>query len=92
MKDTVAHMEEKVKSNARRIENLEQHFDALNEMAVAVGRMATEMEYMRKSQDKIDNRLRQIEEQPAERLGQIFGAIVVAVVGLCVGYLLGGGM
>lgn len=89
-KVNLAHLEEKIKSNSRRIEKLEEHFEALNELAVSVGKMANEMEHMRKGQDKIDDRLRQIEEQPGERLGQIFGAIVVAVIGVCVGFFAGG--
>ena len=85
-------VEQRSKSNTRRIDKLEQDNGALHEMATSIKVMATEMEYMRKAQDDLNERIEVIEDKPAARLDQIVTAIIVAVVGVCVGYLFGGVM
>lgn len=85
-------VEQRAKSNTRRIDKLEQDNDALHEMATSIKVMATEMEYMRQSQDNFNDRLTAIEDKPAARMEQIVSAVIVALVGICVGYLFGGVM
>ena len=83
-------VEQRAKSNTRRIDKLEQDNDALHEMATSIKVMATEMEYMRKSQDDLNERITVIEDKPAARMDQIVPAVIVAIVGIFVGYLFGG--
>ena len=52
--------------------------------------MATEMEYMRKAQDDLNERITVIEDKPSARMDAIVTAVIVALVGICVGYLFGG--
>lgn len=85
-------VEQRAKSNTRRIDKLEQDNDALHEMATSIKVMATEMEYMRKSQDDLNERITVIEDKPAARMEQIVSAAIVALVGICIGYLFGGVM
>lgn len=83
-------LEQRSKSNTRRIDKLEQDNSALHEMATSIKVMATEMEYMRKAQDDLNDRITVIEDKPAARMDQIVTAVIVALVGICVGYLFGG--
>lgn len=84
-------VEQRTKSNTHRIDKIEQDNGALHEMATSIKVMATEMEYMRKSQDDFNDRLTIIEGRPAARLEQVVSAVIVTLVGICVGYLFGGG-
>ena len=84
-------VEQRAGSNTRRIDKLEQDNGALHEMATSIKVMATEMEYMRKAQDDLNDRITVIEDKPAARMEQIVSAVIVALVGICIGYLFGGG-
>ena len=84
-------VEQRAVSNTRRIDKLEQDNGALHEMATSIKVMATEMEYMRKAQDDLNDRITVIEDKPAARMEQIVSAVIVALVGICIGYLFGGG-
>lgn len=83
-------VEQRSISNTRRIDQLERDNKALHNMATSIKVMATEMEYMRKAQDDLNERITEIEDKPAEQLDKIVTAIVVALVGICIGYLFGG--
>ena len=84
-------VEQRAVSNTRRIDKLEQDNGALHEMATSIKVMATEMEYMRKAQDDLNDRITVIEDKPAARMEQIVSAVIVALVGICIGYIFGGG-
>ena len=84
-------VEQRAVSNTRRIDKLEQDNDALHEMAASVKVLATKMDYVCKSQDELGGRLAIIEDKPAARMEQIVSAVIVALVGICIGYLFGGG-
>ena len=85
-------VEQRSKSNTRRIDKLEQDNNALHEMATSIQVMATEMEHMRQSQDNFNDRLTVIEDKPAAKWDNLISAVIVALVGICVGYLFGGVM
>ena len=84
-------VEQRASSNTRRIDKLEQDNEALHEMATSIKVMATEMEYMRKGQDELVERVDIIEAKPAARWDQLISAVIAALVGICIGYLFGGG-
>ena len=78
-------------SNTRRIDKLEQSNEAMLELVSSVKVLATKMDYVCKSQDELNGRLTIIEDKPAARMEQIVSAVIVALVGICIGYLFGGG-
>lgn len=84
-------VEQRAKSNTRRIDKLEQDNEALHEMATSITVMATKIDYVCKGQDELNGRLTVIEDKPAARIEQIVSAVIVALVGICIGYLFGGG-
>ena len=61
------------------------------ELVSSVKVLATKMDYVCKSQDELSGRLSVIEDKPAARMEQIVSAVIVALVGICIGYLFGGG-
>ena len=85
-------VEQRSKSNTHRIDKLEQNNEAMLELVSSVKVLATKVDYVCKGQDELNGRLTAIEDKPAARLDQIVTAIVVAAVGICVGYLFGGVM
>lgn len=84
-------VEQRAVSNTRRIDKLEQSNDAMLELVSSVKVLATKMDYVCKSQDELNGRLTIIEDKPAARMEQIVSAVIVALVGICIGYLFGGG-
>ena len=61
------------------------------ELVSSVKVLATKMDYVCKSQDELNGRLTIVEDKPAARMEQIVSAVIVALVGICIGYLFGGG-
>ena len=84
-------VEQRAVSNTRRIDKLEQSNEAMLELVSSVKVLATKMDYVCKSQDELNGRLTIIEDKPAARMEQIMSAVIVALVGICIGYLFGGG-
>ena len=84
-------VEQRAISNTRRIDKLEQSNEAMLELVSSVKVLATKMDYVCKSQDELNGRLTIIEDKPAARMEQIVSAVIVALVGICIGYLFGGG-
>ena len=62
------------------------------ELVSSVKVLATKMDYVCKSQDELNGQLTIFEDKPAARMEQIVSAVIVALVGICIGYLFGGGM
>lgn len=84
-------VEQRAVSNTRRIDKLEQSNEAMLELVSSVKVLATKMDYVCKSQDELNGRLTIVEDKPAARMEQIVSAVIVALVGICIGYLFGGG-
>lgn len=97
--ERIAAIEQRAKSNSHRLDKLEEDTAALHQIATAVEVTTKELEFIRKGQDDTNNRLDDtnnrlaaIEKKPAARMEQIITAVIVAIVGICVGYLFGGGI
>lgn len=88
----IAELEQREKSNSHRLDRLENENTAIRQIATSVEVLATEMEFMRKTQENFTERLVAIEKKPGVRLDQIVSAIIVAFVSICVGWVLGGVM
>lgn len=60
----VAHLEEREKSNTKRIDEIEKEVKENRELTIAVKEIATEMKHLREEQNKMNERLKIIEEKP----------------------------
>lgn len=81
-------VEERGKSNTKRLDALEPKVENFYELASSVKELAMETRLMREDLNKIDKRVVAIEEKPNKRLDQIIGCILSAVIGGLIGYAL----
>ena len=77
----LAEVEQRARSNTRRIEALETGQRETRELVVNVARLAQNMETMARTQDQMLERLEVIERKPGKRLEQIIPAIIAALAG-----------
>ena len=80
-------VEQRSKSNSKRIDNIEKRVEDIHSLTLAVEKMATEVQLMRKDINKIDSRVLAIEEKPSKKLDLIWGYIVSAIIGGLICYI-----
>ncbi len=92
--------EDQIKSNTRRIDDLENDVKNNNTLALNVRELTIEIKHMREDYQKlaethakevqaIDNRLSDIERNPAKRYEQVVSLIITGIVTAVLGVLLG---
>lgn len=64
LREKVAHLEEREKSNTHRIGNLEEKVEDIHELASSVKLLASETKAMREDVNNMNDRLQQLEEKP----------------------------
>lgn len=87
--ERVASLESRCKSNTHRVDALEENSSVMQQMALAVRELATEMKNMKEEQRDIFLRLNQIEKKPAERFETIIKTALTAIVSAVLGGFLG---
>lgn len=87
----VAEINQRARSNTRRIEKLEQNTDALHELTLAVREMVVKQDYtasqldsITKKVDGIDSRMDAVEQKPGKRWEGVVEKIIAGVVGALV--------
>lgn len=87
----VAEIDQRARSNTRRIDKLEQSTDALHELTLAVREMVVKQDYtagqldnLNKKVDGIDSRMDAVEQKPAKRWEGVVEKIIAGVVGALV--------
>ena len=92
-------VEQLVKSNARRIGELENEAKSNNKLVTSVEKLTLEIKYMREDYQKlakqhteevkaIDDRLKEVENKPAKRWEETVSLVIATVVGAVLGYVL----
>lgn len=78
--------EQRSKSNSKRIDEIETEVKENRELTVAVKEIATEMKHMREEQNKMNERLKIIEEKPIkdyeDTKKQVKGKVISFVTGI----------
>lgn len=87
--EKIAHLEEKAKSNTKRIDEVEQEVKENRELTIAVKEIATEIKYLREEQSNMNDRLKIIEEKPVKNWNKIITTIIGTVVGALAGGIIG---
>lgn len=85
LREKVAHLEEREKSNTHRINNLEEKVENIHELASSVKLLASETKAMREDVNSMDNRLKEVEEKPAKNWDSIKMYIITSVISLVIG-------
>ena len=80
-------VENRAKSNTRRLDKLEESTEAINRIATSVEVMATKQEGMANTLDRLDGTIEDIKSKPAKRWEGIVEKIILTIVGLLVGAL-----
>lgn len=87
--EKLAHLEERAKSNTKRIDEVEQEVKENRELTVAVKEIATEMKHLREEQSSMNERLKIIEEKPTKNWDKVVTTIIGTVVGALAGGIIG---
>lgn len=87
--------EQSTKSAHHRIDTLEKMLGEIrtdvrstNQIAISVEKLATEMKAMREDEQKMDNRLKQLEEKPAKNWDKVTSTVIGTLVGAIIGALI----
>lgn len=84
----IAAMDQRVRSNARRIEGLERGQEALNRLATAVEVLAAKQTAMDENLRRITGELDTLEQRPARRWEALMDKILLALAGAFVTFVL----
>ena len=84
----LAALDQRVRSNARRIEGLERGQEALNRLATAVEVLAAKQTAMDENLRRITGELDTLEQRPARRWEALTDKILLALAGAFVTFLL----
>ena len=85
--EKVAHLEEREKSNTKRIDVVENKVENIYDLTLSVREIATEMKAMREDVNKIDKRVVEIENKPAKKLDSIWGYVIGGLIGAIITFL-----
>ncbi|WP_059004747.1 hypothetical protein [Bittarella massiliensis (ex Durand et al. 2017)] len=77
--ETLAALEQRTKSNTRRIDKLEQNQEAIQQLALSVRELATQMQGMREEQADTSKRLAELERKPASMWDKLVAALIGAI-------------
>lgn len=84
---TLVECEQRSKSNTKRIDRLEENYDALNKLTTSVEVMATKMDTMSQSLDQVNARLSEQESKPGKRWEAVVEKVIFLVIGAVVAYI-----
>ena len=81
-------VEDRSKSNQRRIENLEKSTEAINRLATSMEVMAEKQDRVADSVEKLDGKVTALEEKPAKRWDSLINTIIGLLAAAVVGFIL----
>lgn len=91
----LAEVDQRAKSNTRRIDKLELSTNALHELTLAVREMVVKQEYtttsinqLNQKVDGIDHRIDSVEQKPAKRWESVVEKAIMIVVAAVIGFIL----
>lgn len=82
---TVIELDQRSKSNTKRLDRLEKTTEAVQELSTSVKLMAQSLDNMADEQKRQGERLEKLEQQPADRWNTIIKTMLTAVVSALAG-------
>ena len=76
VREKVAHLEERAKSNSHRLDTLENKVEDIHELASSVKLLASETKAMREDVNEMNERLKELEEKPSKNWENLIKIIV----------------
>lgn len=81
-------VEERSKSNLRRIDKLEKFTEAINNLAISVQVMAEKQDRVADTVDKLDIKVTSLESKPGKRWDALVDKIILTIAAALVGFAL----
>lgn len=81
-------VEERSKSNTKRLDKLEESTEAISRLATSMEVMAEKQEQVADTVDKLDGKVTAMEQKPAKRWDSLVDKIIWAIVAAVIGFLL----
>ena len=78
-------VEERAKSNTRRLDRLEKLIDEVHQQNEHMARLVAELKFTNRELASHDRRLREIENQPRKNVNMLIGALITAIVTAIIG-------
>lgn len=82
-------VEQRSKSNTKRLDKLEQIQDELKAISVTLLKVGDKVEYLGNSVDTLNKKVAETEEQPKKTLGTIKAAIITAICSGLISIIIG---
>lgn len=87
--ERLVRVEESSKQAHKRIDNLEKKIDNITDLTISVKEIASETKAMREDLNKMDDRVKYMEEKPAKNWDKAVGIVITGIVTAVLGYFLG---
>lgn len=81
-------VEQRCKSNAKRLDKLEESTEAINRMAVSIEKMATKQDTMNTSITKLTTDVETLKAEPGKRWKFVIEKVIYFVVAAVMGFIL----
>lgn len=81
-------VEERSKSNTKRLDKLEESTEAISRLATSMEVMAERQEQVADTVEKLDGKVTAIEQKPVKRWDSLVDKIIWAIVAAVIGFLL----
>lgn len=81
-------VEERSKSNTKRLDKLEESTEAISRLATSMEVMAERQEQVADTVDKLDGKVTAMEQKPAKRWDSLVDKIIWAIVAAIIGFML----
>lgn len=86
--EKLAHVEERAKSNTKRLEKLEQQTEAINSLTTSTALMAREIKAMNGSLNEVVTDVKELKAEPGKRWKFVVEKAIYIVVAAVVGFVL----
>lgn len=94
---TLTEVEQRSKSNTKRLDKLEEETKAVNELAKSVATMVTEQKFqteaikeLKTDVKTLDGKVEKLESKPGQKWEKVVELIIGAIIGLAIGYVFKG--
>lgn len=80
-------MKEKIEEIVKRIDKIENIYEVINKLTIQIEKLATETMYLREDQNKLANRIDNLESKPEKRWDTLITSIITGIVGAIIGII-----
>ena len=90
MQAALARHDATLDEHERRIRGLEKGQDAIQQLTLDVAKISAMMDFLAEKMDKLDSKVEALEQKPAKRWDGLVTALITALAGALIGWLMAG--